>query len=343
MILGSPKVQAQTFQEWWNQKATQKKYLLQQIAALQVYIGYLEKGYQVVNSGLNTVKDIMNGEFHLHDAYISSLKQVNPVVRNDKRVDEILAMQEYISEAFAKISNNGSLSVDQNSYVASVKAQVLTECSSDIDELVLVITAGKVETAGALGNAEVIFITAKLPEYIRVGRNDLIEQYLMLTSSHDGSGSINIAFTPIRICCNNTLNAALKNNSGILKIRHTASATDKLKQAHKLLGITNMLSIEMEAIYNRWARVRITDPELKRLIQMAMVPNKEVLQKLRTGQEDELSTTYNLSMVEIQRSISLRSYCLVSSPLRFSSYTKLSGNRSFARHSTAVKAIVIAD
>jgi phage/plasmid-like protein (TIGR03299 family) len=149
------------------------------------------------------------------------------------------------------------------------------------------------ETAGALGNAEIIFITAKLPEYIRVGREDLISQYLFLTSSHDGSDSINIAFTPIRVCCNNTLNAALKNNSGILKIRHTASATDKLKQAHKLLGITNMLSVEMEAIYNRWARVRITDPELKRLIQMAMVPNKEVLEKLRTGQEDELSTTYN--------------------------------------------------
>jgi phage/plasmid-like protein (TIGR03299 family) len=151
----------------------------------------------------------------------------------------------------------------------------------------------KYETAGALGNAEIIFITAKLPEYIRVGREDLISQYLFLTSSHDGSGSISIAFTPIRVCCNNTLNAALKNNSGILKIRHTTSATDKLNQAHKLLGITNRLSVEMEAIYNRWARVRITDPELKRLIQIAMVPNKEVLEKLRTGQEDELSTTYN--------------------------------------------------
>jgi len=145
LILASAPAKAQTFQEWWNQKSTQKKYLVQQIAALQIYIGYLQKGYQVVNSGLNTVKDITNGEFHLHDAYISSLKQVNPVVRNDKRVDEIVAMQEYISQAFAKISNNGSISLDQNAYVASVKAQVLSECSSDMDELVLVITAGKVE------------------------------------------------------------------------------------------------------------------------------------------------------------------------------------------------------
>lgn len=60
------------------------------------------------------------------------------------------------------------------------------------------------ETAGALGNGERIFITAKLPEYIRVGKDDLIEQYLFLTTSHDGYGSITAAFTPIRICCQNS-------------------------------------------------------------------------------------------------------------------------------------------
>jgi phage/plasmid-like protein (TIGR03299 family) len=55
------------------------------------------------------------------------------------------------------------------------------------------------ETAGALGNGERIFITAKLPGYIKVGSDDLIEKYLFLTTSHDGFGSITAAFTPIRI------------------------------------------------------------------------------------------------------------------------------------------------
>jgi phage/plasmid-like protein (TIGR03299 family) len=148
------------------------------------------------------------------------------------------------------------------------------------------------ETAGCLGKGEIIFITAKLPEYIRVGRNDLIEQYLFLTSSHDGTGSITIAFTPVRVVCANTLNAALRNHTNCVKIRHTASAADKLKEAHKMLGISNNLAIEMEAIYNRWSRVRISDPEVKRLIQLAMVPNREVLEKLRMGQDDQLSTSY---------------------------------------------------
>ncbi|GAB3646963.1 hypothetical protein GCM10028791_08080 [Echinicola sediminis] len=52
----------------------------------------------------------------------------------------------------------------------------------------------KYETAGALGDGERVFITAKLPDGILVGKEDLIEQYLFLTTSHDGTGSITAAF-----------------------------------------------------------------------------------------------------------------------------------------------------
>jgi phage/plasmid-like protein (TIGR03299 family) len=90
---------------------------------------------------------------------------------------------------------------------------------------------------GALGKGERIFITAKLPGYIRVGKEDLIEQYLFLTTSHNGFGSITAAFTPIRIVCNNTLNAALGNHSNAIKIRHTSSANDRIRQAHTLMAL----------------------------------------------------------------------------------------------------------
>lgn len=148
------------------------------------------------------------------------------------------------------------------------------------------------ETAGALGQGERVFITAKLPDYIRVGVNDMIQQYLFLTTSHDGLGSITAAFTPIRIVCNNTLNAALNNHSRAIHIRHTASAADRLKEAHNLMGISHALNVEMEGLFNQWAKVRITDSEVKKLIQIAMAPNQEVLKNLADGRSDLLSAQY---------------------------------------------------
>lgn len=149
------------------------------------------------------------------------------------------------------------------------------------------------ETAGALGNGQRIFITAKLPGYIRVGSgDDITEKYIFLTTSHDGSGSITAAFTPIRIVCQNTLNAALRDMDNVVRIRHTANANQRLRDAHKVMGIADRLGLEMEAIFNQWAKVRITDKQVKDLIQIALCPNKETLELLRRGAMDDLSTIY---------------------------------------------------
>jgi hypothetical protein len=136
---------AQTFGEFFNQKKTQKKYLLQQIVAIEVYTGYLKKGYQIADGGLTTIRDISNGEFKLHDAFISSLKQVSLVIRKDARIAEIIALQLSILKAFGGIKSNALLSADNLSYVALVADGVVTECYADLEELLLVITAGKLE------------------------------------------------------------------------------------------------------------------------------------------------------------------------------------------------------
>lgn len=149
------------------------------------------------------------------------------------------------------------------------------------------------ETAGALGNGERIFITAKLPDYIRVGNDDdVTEKYIFLTNSHDGSGSITAAFTPIRIVCQNTLNASLRSMTNVVRIKHTSGAKQRIENAHKIIGLANKLSEQLEGIFNQWANVRVTDREVKKLIQLALCPNKETLDLIKKGEEDEISTVF---------------------------------------------------
>lgn len=58
------------------------------------------------------------------------------------------------------------------------------------------------------------------------------------------------------------------------------------------MGISAGLSGQLEDIFNRWAKVRITDAEVKGLIQLAMAPNKEVLQQVKSGGESEFSRQF---------------------------------------------------
>ena len=146
------------------------------------------------------------------------------------------------------------------------------------------------ETAGALGKGERIFITAKLPGYIVVDRDDLVEKYLFLTTSHDGTGAITAAFTPVRIVCNNTLNMALRDCTSRITIRHTRDARVRLESAHQVMGIANKLSHQLEDIFNHWSKVRMEDAQVRKLIRMALAPSKETLASQHPDTAQELST-----------------------------------------------------
>ncbi len=145
-----------------------------------------------------------------------------------------------------------------------------SECFSFFDSIVDQ-GAAIYETAGALGNGERIFITAKLPDTMKIGQ-DIIEKYLFLTSSHDGSGGIMAAFTPTRIVCANTLRMALNNRTGEVNIRHTASAGFELRQAAQLMGIVVEKSDEMERNYNRFSKIRCDDNLMMNLLKEVFKP-----------------------------------------------------------------------
>lgn len=138
-------VKCQTWDEIFKQKETQKKYLIEQIAALKIYAGYLRKGYDIAGTGLQTIKDISTGEFNLHGSFISSLKTANPSIRNDVRVAGIIMFQLEIRNAFKSTREGDNLSASNTDYIESVRDKVVGECAGDLEELLLVVTSGKIE------------------------------------------------------------------------------------------------------------------------------------------------------------------------------------------------------
>ena len=125
------------------------------------------------------------------------------------------------------------------------------------------------ETAGALGKGERIFVTAKLPEDMLV-HGERVEKYIMLTNSHDGTSTIIAGFTPIRVVCNNTLTAALKNLDNKVSISHTASAESRLKEASRVMGIASKYMDEVNMTFESMTTRRLSDLEMKYFIETVM-------------------------------------------------------------------------
>ncbi len=142
-------LQAQTFAEWFNQKQTQRKYLLQQIAALQVYIGYAKKGYNIAKEGLTTIGGFTRGEFNLHTDYFNSLKSVNPEIRRYVKVADIIALQIKIvqnyNRTYRRLNSSDAFSDDELAYIGRVFSRLLDDCDRTLDELITITTDGKLE------------------------------------------------------------------------------------------------------------------------------------------------------------------------------------------------------
>lgn len=138
------------------------------------------------------------------------------------------------------------------------------------------------ETAGVIDGGRSMWLLARLPDYIRIGkRGDPIQKYLLLVNSHDGSSQIRCKLTAVRVVCKNSLSVALAGSDQEVKIRHTAQAPAKLEEAHQLLGLWNSLYQQLDYIFNRMALKKVSPKQLQEYVH-ALIPNTEAENNTRT-------------------------------------------------------------
>lgn len=142
-------VGAQTLAEWFEQNKTQKKYLLQQIAALEVFSGYLKEGYHIASKGLGSISGSLKAENSLHAIYYNRLNIVDSAIKNNSMVKEIMTLQQDILVQLAGIDQIAGITAGEKNYLNSVRTAVLKDCDNQISTLQNVITDGRLEMSDA--------------------------------------------------------------------------------------------------------------------------------------------------------------------------------------------------
>ena len=125
------------------------------------------------------------------------------------------------------------------------------------------------ETAGSLRDGRKTWILARLPKQYRFA-GDKVMPYLVFCNSHDGSGSIKAAMTPIRVLCNNTLNLALQRAERIWTASHTGDMEGKLQDAKRTLFMAENYMNELSKEADRLCRRKVSDAEVREYIRMLL-------------------------------------------------------------------------
>lgn len=122
------------------------------------------------------------------------------------------------------------------------------------------------ETAGSLQGGKKVWLLAHMPhEYIISGER--ISPYLLFSNTHDGSGAIKVALTPIRVVCQNTLNLALSQASRSWSMIHTGNIQNKLQEAKNTLFMAEKYMDNLGKEFETLRMQSMTDKQVMEFIE----------------------------------------------------------------------------
>ncbi len=168
----------------------------------------------------------------------------SPVYVNDNKVDNYFANVRSDNDEVLGIVT-GRYSIVQNS-----------EAFAFTDSL---IKDGEVryETAGSLKSGRQVWMLAKMKqEYSILG--DKFDPYMCFINSHDGTGAVRVLMTPIRVVCQNTVNAAIAGARRSWSTTHVGNMADKLEDARNTLMYAGKYMDKLEEDAHRLADINLT-------------------------------------------------------------------------------------
>jgi hypothetical protein len=158
-----------------SQEAQQLILNVEKLAQLKQILKDLYKGYEVVSKGYNTIKDISQGNFNLHKAFLDGLMEVSPAVKKYKRVVDIITSQgmlvkEY-KNAFSRFKKSNLFNGKEIDYMSGVYTNLFDKSLQSLDELLMVITANKLRMSDDERFAAIDRIFADMEDKLSFLRN----------------------------------------------------------------------------------------------------------------------------------------------------------------------------
>ena len=127
------------------------------------------------------------------------------------------------------------------------------------------------ESAGSIKDGRVVFGSLKIDRELVLdpsGANDVTDSYILVTSSHDGSGSITALVTPVRVVCQNTLGIALRGAKQKFSARHTLTASTRVDDARNVLGLADAYFDKFDALAQELFETPVSNAQFDKMYEL---------------------------------------------------------------------------
>ena len=136
------------------------------------------------------------------------------------------------------------------------------------------------ETAGSLQEGRRVWMLARLPREFIIG-GERMSPYMVFSNTHDGSGTVKTALTPIRVVCNNTLNLALRTAKRSWSMIHTGDISGKIEEAKNTLLLADEYMTALGQEFENLRKIKLSEKQVLDYIKilLPMEENYSLLQK----------------------------------------------------------------
>ena len=192
-------------------------------------------------------------------------------------------------KAVTRMDNGKVFGVFSNQYTPLQNRDAFTFFDS-------VVGAGEAiyHTAGTLAGGSRIWILAKLPGDLKLSDTDVLERYILLANSHDGSLAVTMKPTTVRVVCNNTLSVALGGETNkLFRAVHTSSVMQRVNQARETLGLQEAYFANVMRGIERLADERMTQAAANEFL-VELFGQEENPEAISTRMQNQIDTVGNL-------------------------------------------------
>jgi hypothetical protein len=126
---------------------------IEKLTQFKQILSDMKAGYEILTKGYGAIRDLSEGNFNLHQAFLDGLLAVSPTVKNYARIAEIVQMElDLVSaykNAFGQFQASGQFREDELSYISGVYSRLVDKSLKNIEDLTAVITAGTMRMSDA--------------------------------------------------------------------------------------------------------------------------------------------------------------------------------------------------